>query len=96
MEKQKWLSYELMMMGVPLDGPSNVYVDNECVANSSERQETSLKKKYIFIAFHYVRECFAAGIITTYNVQSEDYLSDEFATVLNREQRSYIFGTIFW
>ena len=46
-KKLKGLRCELMMMGVPLDGISNVYVDKESVVNSSVRPKTSLKRKQV-------------------------------------------------
>ena len=65
------LRYKLRMMGVPLDGPTNVFCDNESVVKSSVNPETTLKKKHVSIAFHKCRDSFAAGII---NVFSKDHL----------------------
>ena len=39
------LRYKLRMFGIPLDGPCNVFCDNEAVTKSTMRAESTLKKK---------------------------------------------------
>jgi hypothetical protein len=51
------------MLGVPLEGPANVFCDNESVAKNSSRPESMLKKRHNAIAYHRCREAQAAGII---------------------------------
>ena len=75
-EKIKSLRYKLRMMGVPLDGPANVFVDNESVVKSATRPESQLKKKHLSICYHAVRETIAAGIARIGWVKSECNLSD--------------------
>ena len=60
------LRYKLRMMGVPLDGPTNVFCDNELVVKSLVKPEAAFKKKYISIAFHQCCIAFAAGIINVF------------------------------
>ena len=57
------LRYKLRMFGVPLDGPCNVFCDNEAVTKSSMNAETTLKKKHISISYHQAREAVAGGIL---------------------------------
>ena len=89
------LRYKLRMMGVPIDGPANVFCDNESVVKSTMNPESTLKKKNVSIAYHKVRECFAAGIIDVYFQYSEDNLADVFTKVLPVVKRKNIFGCIF-
>ena len=56
------LRYKLRMMGVPLDGPAMVKVDNMSVVKNTSVPESMLKKKSNSIAYHYVREKCAADI----------------------------------
>ena len=51
------------MMGVPLDGSANVFCDNEAVVRNSSLPESTLKKKYLSICYHMVREAAAAKIL---------------------------------
>ena len=95
-EKIKSLRYKMRMMGVSIDGPANVFVDNMSVVNSSVRPETVLKKKHLSIAYNMVRECFAAGIMNVYFVKSEENLADVFTKVLPAWKRKAIFETICW
>jgi len=95
-EKVKSFRYKLRMMGLKLDGPTNVFVDNESVVNSSMRPESVLKKKHVSIAYNLARESFAASIITVFGIPSEENLSDGFTKVLPIHKRKTIFGAIFW
>ena len=64
------------MMGVPIEGPTHVFCDNEAVYNNSSIAHSTLKKKHNSICFHRVRECVAAGIQVMHKVDSADNLSD--------------------
>ena len=55
------LRYKLRMMGVPFEGPTDVFCDNESVVKNVSRPESVLKKKHNAIAYHRCRESQAAG-----------------------------------
>jgi hypothetical protein len=57
------IRYKLRMFGVPIEGPTNVYCDNDAVVNNASKPESTLKKKHNAIAYHRVREAVAAGTI---------------------------------
>ena len=57
------LRYKLRMMGVDLDGPCNVFCDNNAVVLNSSNPESVLKKKHAAVNYHRVREAVAAGTI---------------------------------
>jgi hypothetical protein len=42
------------MMGIPLDGPTIMLVDNQLVVNNTTNPSSVLKKKSNAIAYHYV------------------------------------------
>ena len=71
-EKLKSIRYKLRMMGVPIDGPCNVFADNESVVKSSVNPESTLNKKHVSIAYHLTRESFAAGIVDVYFINSKE------------------------
>ena len=55
------LRYKLRMFGVPIDGPTNTFCDNEAVyKNTSSLPESTLKKEHHAIAYHFCREAVAA------------------------------------
>jgi len=95
-EKIKSLRYKLRMMGIGIDGPANVFVDNMSVVNSSVRPENVLKKKHLSIAYNLVRECFAAEIMDIYFIKSKDNLADVFTKFLPPWKRKVMFETICW
>ena len=95
MEKIIGLRYKLRMMGVSLDGPANVFGDNESVIKSTSNPEATLKKKNISIAYHKCRECFAAGIADMFFIRSEENLADLLTKVLPVVKRKEIFRCIF-
>ena len=45
MEASRGLRWKLRMMGVPVEEPTYVYVDNMSVVHNSSRPESTLKKK---------------------------------------------------
>ena len=44
------LRYKLRMFGVPTDGPTNIFCDNEAVTKNASLLESTLKKKHCSIA----------------------------------------------
>ena len=51
------------MMRVPLDGPAVVKADNQTVIVNASKPESVQKKKSNSIAYHYVREGCAMGVM---------------------------------
>jgi hypothetical protein len=57
------MRYKLRMIEIPIDGHPHMRVDNMSVVKNTSVPESTLKKKSNSIAYHYVREAVAAGII---------------------------------
>jgi hypothetical protein len=51
-EMVEGLRYKLHMLGVPMEGATNVFCDNESVVKNSSRPESTLKKRHDAIAYH--------------------------------------------
>ncbi len=64
------LRYKLRMFGIPIEGPTNVFCDNQSVVTNTTKPESTLKRKHNSIAYHRVREAAAAGII---HIAKEDH-----------------------
>ena len=72
------LRYKLRMLGIPLDGPANVFGDNQSVITNASVPESPLKKKHVAICYHRVREACACGIMRIAKEDSETNLADIF------------------
>ena len=88
------LRYKLRMFGVPIDGPCNVFCDNQSVTNSSMRAESTLKKKHLSISYHQAREAVACGVMLVFYEHSKSNHADLFTKVLNHLDRRRIMGYI--
>ena len=62
-EMTEVLRYKLYIFGVPIDGTTNIYCDNEAVTKNVAIPESVLKKKHHCIAYHRCREAVVAGTI---------------------------------
>jgi hypothetical protein len=64
------------MMGIEVDGSTNVLCDNESVVMNSTRPESMLKKKHNTISYHHVWEAQMAGIICIMKEDGDMNLAD--------------------
>jgi hypothetical protein len=76
------LRYKLRMFGIPIDGPTNVFCDNEAVVKNASVPESTLKKKHNAIAYHRVREAIAAGTIRISKEHTSTNVADIFTKLL--------------
>jgi hypothetical protein len=74
--------YKLRMFGSPIDGPTNVYCDNEAVTRNAIFSECTLKKKHNSIANHRTREAVAAGTIRVSKGDGKTNLADVLTKLL--------------
>ena len=75
-EMVEGLRYKLRMMGIKVDGSTNVFYDNESVVKNTTRPKSTLKKKHNAIAYHRVREAQAAGVVRIAHEDGETNLAD--------------------
>jgi hypothetical protein len=95
-EQIEALRYKLRMMGVPLDGPTNVFCDNEAVFKNSTKPESTLKKKHNAIAYHRTREAQAAGMVRIAWEQGEFNLADILTKLLPGPKLREMSGRILY
>ena len=57
------LRYKLRMFGIPIEGPTNVFCDNEAVFKNTTIPESTLKKNHNSICYHHFREAVAARVM---------------------------------
>jgi hypothetical protein len=82
------------MMGIPIDGPTNVFCDNAAVVRNSTAPESVLKKKHI--AYHRACEAVAAGTIRIAKEDDETNLSDLLTKCLPGPRLRTLSGKILW
>jgi hypothetical protein len=46
------MRYKLRILGIPIDGPANVFSNNKSVVTNSTIPTSTLKKKHNAIAYH--------------------------------------------
>ena len=78
------LRYKLRMFSVPIEGPTNIYYDNEAVCRNCSTPESILKKKHNSIAYHQNREAVAAGTCRITKEATKTNLSNLFTKILNK------------
>jgi hypothetical protein len=84
------LRYKLRMFGVPIDGPANVFGDNQSVITNASVPESPLKKKHVAICYHRVREACASDTIRIAKEKSETNLTDILTKNVPRPQHKYL------
>ena len=95
-EQIEALRYKLRMFGVPIDGPGDVYCDNQSVVESSSLPQRTLQKKHNAICFHKVRESAAMGTIRVAKVEGTENLADLFTKVLPTITRKKYLGLLLY
>jgi len=90
------MRYKLRMMGIPIDGPANVFCDNRSVVTNATVPTSTLKKKHNSIAYHRVREAVAAGILRTTKVHTSENLADLLTKPLAGPQLKQLIQKILW
>ena len=81
------LHYKLGMFGIPIEGPTNVFCDNEAVFKSTTIPESTLKKKYNSICYHCCREAVAAKVMRVAKEGMLTNLADLFTKPLMQSVR---------
>jgi hypothetical protein len=94
LEMVERLRYKLRMLGVPMEGATNVFCDNESVVKNSSRPDLTLKKHHNAIAYHCCRKAQVAGIIRIAFEPSEINLAN--SKLLAAPQLKQLCQMILW
>ena len=76
------LRYKIRMMGFPLEGPCNVFCDNNAVVMNTSKPDLTLKKKHLSVSYHRCREAQAAGTIRIAKEGTLTNIADMFTKLL--------------
>ena len=88
-EQIEALRYKLRMFGVPLEGPTNIFCDNESVFKNESIPDSTLKKKHTSICYHRSKEAVAAGMVRIAKEGTTTNLSDLFTEQLPEPRRTF-------
>jgi hypothetical protein len=75
------LRYKLRMFGVPIEGPANVFCDNNGVVKNTTIPESMLAKKHNVINYHAVQEAVAVKILRVGKEDGVTNLADLFTKI---------------
>ena len=90
------LRIKLRMFGCPIDGPADVFCDNQGVVKNASLPESTLSKKHNTINYHVVREAAAAGILQFGKVDGTTNLADLLTKILPVPRRKLLLGSILY
>ena len=90
------LIYKLQMLGIPVEGPVNMFIDNESVVNNSTIPELVLKKNNTSVTYYRIREAVAGKWIQVAHVIDISNLADILTKSVPTNVLHGLCGHIFW
>ena len=81
-EQIEALRYKIRMFGSPIEGPTNVFYDNEAVFKNASMPDSTLRKKHTSICYHRCREAVASGTVRIAKEETLTNLADLFTKPL--------------
>ena len=88
--------YKLQMFGIPLEGPANVFCDNEALYRNAAIVESKLRQKHNSICFHLVREAVAAEKMVVLKIDGNENLADLLTKSVPCHRRKYLRSKIMF
>ena len=80
------LQYIHCRIGIPIDGPMNMFCVNEAVLRKSTMPEPTSKKKHVAICYHCVQEACASGMTQIAKEDGATNLADKLTKSLPGSQ----------
>ena len=92
------LRYKLRMFGIPMEGPTNVFCDNEAVFKNTSILNSTLKKKHMTICYHRPKEAVTAHTMRVAKEGTATHLVDLFTKPLMDSRRAFLLDrlTYYW
>ena len=84
------LRYKLRMFGVPIDGPTSIFCNNEAVYKNTVIPESTLNKNHHSIAYHRCREAVAANTIQVAKEGTLNNLAYLFTKLMSSTRRIFL------
>jgi hypothetical protein len=87
----------LRMFGIPLEGCTSIFCDNESVVKNATRSESTLGKIQLPITYHRCREAVAAGFVRIGHIEGEINPNDVLTKILpGARLRKLLQRIFFW
>ena len=90
------LRYKLRMFGVPIDGETDIFCDNQSVVKNTSLPESALKKKHNAVAYHRIREACASRICRIAHEDGQTNLADMLTKSLPGPKLRTFIQRILW
>ena len=84
------LRYNLGVFGVPIDGSTDIFYENEALYKNASTPESQIRKKHHSISYHMSREAVASGACIMVKEDTETNLPYLFTKVLPRPRRELL------
>ena len=84
------------MFGIPIDGPTGVFCDNESVVKNTTRPESSLKKENQAIGYHKGCEATEAGTIMIAKEDGDTNVADLLTKLLPGPRLRRLSSMVMW
>ena len=84
------------MFGVLIDGPANVFCDNQGMVKYLSIPESTLLEKHNVVNYHAVQEAVAAGILRVGKEDTMTNLADMLTKVMMSERRYELCQGFMW
>ncbi len=88
----KSLRCKLRMFGIPVEGPTDVFCDNESAFKNVSKPESVLSKKQHSVSHHSAREAVASDIVRVAKEGTATNLSDLCTKTMNKPKREGLLG----
>ena len=95
-EMVEGLRYKLRMFGIPIDGPTGMFCDNDSVVKNTTRPESTLKKKNQAVAYHKARESMAANVIRISKEKGDTNVADLLTKLLPGPRLRTLSSMVMW
>jgi hypothetical protein len=90
------LRIKLKCFGVPIDGATNMFCDNNAVVKNVSLPESTLAKKHNAINFHIIRESVAAKIIRVGKEDTTTNIADVFTKLVPFTRKRELLARFLW
>ena len=90
------LRIKLKCFGIPIEGPTNVFSDNEAVYKNVSNPTSTLTKKHNAINYHICREAVAAGITRHAKEDTETNIADALSKLMPYSKKQQLIGGLLY
>jgi hypothetical protein len=90
------LRYKLQMMGIPIEGPTHMRVENMSVVNKTTSPDSVLQKKSNSIAYHFVCQSVAGGCLKIGYENTLTSLADMLMKTQSGEERKRLAAMVIF